>query len=515
MDILFSRLRAEMPDYVFSPQEQDFWVSDVQLYSANGPWVSGTLYLADGAQENNCKVSHCHILAFGAPEQEGLLSAAGPGSFGQFVNAVLGVYHQLISSPDRITERVSVLARCKSIQQHLDVVYELIQAPVLLADGNFSIIGECAPKDYDDPLWLSMRKLKEIPVNLITSSAWRNAEHRMIDTALPCTVAVPGTDTTLAMYLILDGDTYLGLIVASLPDGSLSTFQGEILAVLGRLISGNLKSRSDYYMQRQNALDHFFSFMLQGRSYPDTVLQRWLDSTPWTPRRFKRIYVFHAADYIADGAYFGFSSILQDIPKYAGDHALVFYSDVVLFQSRAEPMRADSEPVNSILHFGQAHGLVVGVSREFTDLRDIHRHYNQARDALGIGVQFHPNEAVYWYEDYADFRLLQAAAQQLDLGDICHPGIRTLYEADRNNGSAFLQTLRNYLNHGRSIAATAGDMHIHRNTVTYRVEHCLRICGLNLDNAHNLLHMLLSLLILDYQESQSENDHPRDTASPS
>jgi DNA-binding PucR family transcriptional regulator len=144
---------------------------------------------------------------------------------------------------------------------------------------------------------------------------------------------------------------------------------------------------------------------------------------------------------------------------------------------------------------------VVGISREFTDLQDIHRHYNQARDTLGIGVQFRPNEAVYWYEDYADFRLLQAAAQNLDLWDVCHPGIRALYQADRANGTAYLQTLRNYLAHGRSIAAAAADMHIHRNTVSYRVEHCLRTCALDLNNSQNLLHMLLSLLILDYQDS--------------
>jgi hypothetical protein len=484
---------------VLTPQTEDFWVSDVQLYAPEGPWTAGTLYLATKVY-GRIPEPRCHILVFGEAAAP-LLSAQGPGGFGAFVNAVLSAYHRLISSPDRITERVSVLARCKSVQQHLDVVYEMLEIPVLLADANFSIVGEAAPKDYDSALWLSMRKLKELPVNLITSDTWRRAERRTLETGLPCTVSLPGTDITLALYGIWDGDTYLGLILAALTGGVLSTFQAEILAVLGRLISGSLKRRSDYYMQHQSALDQFFSFMLRGQTYPDAALQRWLDSTSWTPRRYKRIYVFHAADYTANGAFFGFSSILQDVPKYAGDHALVFYSDVVLFQSSAEPTSPDAESVVSVLNFSRTHGLVVGISREFTDLRDIHRHYNQARDTLGIGVQFRPNEAVYWYEDYADFRLLQAAAQNLDLWDVCHPGICALYQADRANGTAYLQTLRKYLAHGRSIAAAAADMHIHRNTVSYRVEHCLHTCALDLNNSQNLLHMLLSLLILDYQDS--------------
>ena len=503
MDILYSRLCRELGDYQFQPVSEDFRVGALQLYVPGQPDAPGTLFLADGAHTEPPEDGAQRVLVYRrdhAPDTA--IGAVGQAEFSRFFNDALLAFQRLISSPDRITERISVLARCESIQQHLDVTYELLEMPLLLVDTNHGLVAHVTPAEYDNPFWRSVLAHRTLPFQLISSPEWHAVCDDMRSTGLPALLDIPELQQPLLLHLIQDRDTRLGFLLAVQKQNSPSNYTSEILAVLGRLISGDLKERYGILSARRSEADHILDFLLRGNRYPAAILPQRMAAAAWHPRASIRVYVLHSASYEADDMFFGVSELLRDIPQNLEDRALFFRSDLVLVQSDGEPLGPDSDNVAQVLRFAAQKRLLVGISRSFGDIQEIHRHYLQARSALGLGSRHRPAQTVFWYEDFADLRLLDECAHRIDLLEICHPGIQALRAADRHGGTSYVTTLRSYLTHNRSISRTATALHIHRNTVTYRVERCLEVCGADLGVPEQLLHILLSLLILEYLDEE-------------
>ena len=500
MEVLFSQLCAALPDYRFSGSETDFRLSNVQLLLPDAPEAADVLYLSDSAPAVRPTPVPVHIVFWkAAPGYSGCITADGDGSFGSFLNAVITAFQQLISSPDRITERVSVLARCTNLQQYLEVSSELLHAPLLLADVNAEILAHSTPADFHDSAWARLLELNSLPFNLLASPSWLDTKERAATSGLPCVVPLPGSDYSLLLHTVVDAGTQLGLLAAALPPDRLSNFNTELLLITGRLLTRELRARYDQFNAHRSRHDLLLEFLLRGNRYPPQILQQRIQELRWDPGRYKRLYLFHAAEYEANESYFSFSSVVQELPKNLGDHAMIFYSDVVLLQTDDQPLTEGRGIVSEVLRYAAAQRLVVGISREFEALSDLHSCYQQARAALGLGVRFAPEHSVHWYERFAVLHLLERCSMHENLTEYCHPGILQLHEDDLAHGSGYLQTLQCYLDNHRSISRTAELLHIHRNTVSYRVDHCEAICGTTLDAEDSLLHILLSLKILEFQ----------------
>jgi DNA-binding PucR family transcriptional regulator len=56
------------------------------------------------------------------------------------------------------------------------------------------------------------------------------------------------------------------------------------------------------------------------------------------------------------------------------------------------------------------------------------------------------------------------------------------------------ETLRSYLDHERGTAKVAAEQHISRNTVTYRVQQAMRLCGYRQGTLPLRLHAALSIV---------------------
>ena len=80
----------------------------------------------------------------------------------------------------------------------------------------------------------------------------------------------------------------------------------------------------------------------------------------------------------------------------------------------------------------------------------------------------------------------------------CHSDILIMAEHDRQHQSGYLRTIFEYLNAARSMHATADALHVHHNTVYYRVHKAKEQFGLDFSVEHRNMHYYLSCIILLY-----------------
>lgn len=85
--------------------------------------------------------------------------------------------------------------------------------------------------------------------------------------------------------------------------------------------------------------------------------------------------------------------------------------------------------------------------------------------------------------------------QQMCLPGMLHPAVPQLADYDARHNTEFSETLYCYIRNGRRFADTAEELHLHRNTLKYRLKRLQEIADLDLEQASERLHLWLSFEI--------------------
>ena len=87
----------------------------------------------------------------------------------------------------------------------------------------------------------------------------------------------------------------------------------------------------------------------------------------------------------------------------------------------------------------------IGVSLPFTDISTLKAHYDEAHDALELGLMLDPDLSIYTFEDYGIYAMFRTVAEKEDLRRYLHPALPVLSDYDSKNGTQLELTLYTYL----------------------------------------------------------------------
>jgi len=184
------------------------------------------------------------------------------------------------------------------------------------------------------------------------------------------------------------------------------------------------------------------------------------------------------------------SSVLQHMDAISPHCHNLFYEKglVSIFSGpEAERPRFEAE-LRDMLR--RSHG-ICGSSGAFTDILSLREQYESASAALRFADT---SEDIRRFSDavlpYALHRL-----REVSLPWLTHPAVSLLREYDAQNHTELEKTLRVYLESERNYADTARALHIHRNSLLYRVERIRELTGLRLEDPGVRLHLLLSFAV--------------------
>ncbi len=158
-----------------------------------------------------------------------------------------------------------------------------------------------------------------------------------------------------------------------------------------------------------------------------------------------------------------------------------------------------SSVIATLENFFDNYHLAAGCSKHFTNILDFKKYYEQAMNIFHLGRKMHPEGTVYLYRDYYLYHLLTLFSETHHLKNYCLPEVSMLLQYDKENNSCYMETLRTYLR-SRNIVTAAGELHIHRNTMNYRIQKIEEITHLNLSEGDDLYKLWFSLLILEMEE---------------
>jgi len=138
-------------------------------------------------------------------------------------------------------------------------------------------------------------------------------------------------------------------------------------------------------------------------------------------------------------------------------------------------------------------GVTLGIGRPYPGPEGIRLSYQEAEQALNMGKRLFGDGSSTSFADLGVYRLLFSLNPNNEMKSFYNEYLGKLHEYEAKRESDLEQTLKAYLECGTA-AETARILHIHRNTLLYRLERIQEITGYDLEDSETRLALHLAFM---------------------
>jgi len=138
------------------------------------------------------------------------------------------------------------------------------------------------------------------------------------------------------------------------------------------------------------------------------------------------------------------------------------------------------------------HEVCIGVGRIRT-FRDMYKSFTDAKRAIGIGRCLNLPCQVFNYADMGFYRFIDVERNQEEIMDYYHDYIEPIHEQfSGEHYEEIIQTLMQFVESRFSFVKTAERMHLHRNTISYRISVIEKLCNVDVQDHEDCLNLSLA-----------------------
>jgi len=263
-------------------------------------------------------------------------------------------------------------------------------------------------------------------------------------------------------------------------------------------VSQEIQKQPIFTDNRGQAKSYFLVDLLMNRRPSAEIIAQRLDLLDFRPRG---AYVLVAMQPRQQGlAGTGLAAIADQLQAILNGAIYALYEGrfVALFTRPREEGLGDY--ALGLLHrCAQTNDLAVGVSNYFEDLADIQQHYAQAIAAIANGetaAATVDDGSVYLFRNYAYMQMIDVCKRSSDLSNYIQPALFDLLAYDQEHGSELRDTLFAYLQNACNTHRTADSLHIHKNTLLYRLTRIRQVLGCSLASGEDIFMLQLSFRVM-------------------
>lgn len=141
-----------------------------------------------------------------------------------------------------------------------------------------------------------------------------------------------------------------------------------------------------------------------------------------------------------------------------------------------------------------------GVGKEVEGVLKLSDSFKEARDSLEfIGIfeerNLEQSYHIVFFSDMGIFKLLCKAGKPEELYEYIPESLQKLLQYKKQQRQEMLLTLNTYLDRNQNLTKTAQDLFIHYKTAAYRIDRIVKITGIDMNNASEVLAVRIGLIV--------------------
>lgn len=329
---------------------------------------------------------------------------------------------------------------------------------------------------------------------------------------------LPGTNGAAPVVvapIVVGGDILAYLLTVEGPRAEAGEDLGLLMTEHAATICGVIMGRERVIATAAGRVrDDLVEGLLLGRASDPGDMKRWAHHLGYDPAHTHRVLLVALEDagagVGAEAAAHGrrlFDGLAHLVATRAPDAIVAARDREMVIVAREhgpvqEPGRVSPAQLGAacLVHAGQLFPdarLSVGIGGPCREPVEVAGAYAQARRTIGTLRRMGRQGEVVAFEDLGIHRLLLLVPDIEDLRSFADEVLGSLRRHDREHRSVYLRTLATYLRENGSLQRAARRLHVHPNTVTYRLSRVEEITGLDLDVYQDRLMAQVALEILD------------------
>ena len=298
----------------------------------------------------------------------------------------------------------------------------------------------------------------------------------------------------------------------------------DYLPVISNILSMQLQIEGTALMKRIQDFNHLISLMLGDLTYEPEMLKerfrllgyailenKYMITATWIPETehvIKAENTIENAEIINDTNIIKNTYIEQKNLDSMGQYLKKIFPNAIytlldqrvgLFMSTQSPL--SDEALRECERKLKNIDIRLGISNGFTELSQAKSHLQEAMDALHFGSSIHPDKHIYLYNDYQLDKIAHTLGSHPDADAFIYPPVKALVKYDVLNKGCLVPTLKAYLKNSSRPQAVCEALAIHKNTLYYRLDKIKSILIADLDNAEITTKIIISLKMLDLQNT--------------
>jgi len=319
-----------------------------------------------------------------------------------------------------------------------------------------------------------------------------------------------GVDASCVLAPVAVGEAILGYL-AILAEGEAAVGEDLDLQIVQHAATvyalSMMRERSATEVARQLE-DELFEGLLLGRTQDEQVARERAMRLGYNPLVSYRVLVLIAVESEAQAAERAESTaqrrrLLETLAELCARRSADVFAAVradelvALVPEAAAPRELGRTALQQAAALLPAWQVTVGIGGPCGSAGAIARSYAQARRALATAQRFGNQGDVVAFEDLGVYRLLFHVTDPAELSGFIDQVLGPLIDYDQRHNADFVHTLGTFLAHNGNLQATARELSLHVNSVTYRMQRIQAIAGMDLEQSEDRLLAQVALKIIN------------------
>jgi sugar diacid utilization regulator len=421
-------------------------------------------------------------------------------------NEILNLISDELSRELSIAQTIRCLTNAllsnAGLQHIIDTAYDIFKNPIIVIDPSDKHIAKAFGSESVEPGTIFANFLRDESLYGYVEEAGRDFREQ---------IGLPEILRKRTVYRffheVFQKETLMGLIrVKGIKVGRIiliaqyhdfGELDEQLFSCLLSLVGQELQKKALFTKNRNETKAYFLNDLLSIQDLSEKMINRRLKELAITIN--EKLYV--AVVRVSDDSVHGDDATLYDMiaeqlyPVLSGSIYLIRSSELIILFNLTYDKSMSGFINKKLKQQALTNKLNIGVSNMFHNLTQITKYYEQASRAIQIGASYRQYDVTY-FNLAAPVELLNVVQRNDDLMNFCSPQLLNLLQEDQDNNSELMLTLYYFLETFGNTAKSADLLHIHKNTMLYRLSKIKQILQCELKSGEEIYSLMMSMRIL-------------------
>jgi len=387
--------------------------------------------------------------------------------------------------------RSFIHAQEKGLEGLADEIALLLKNPLVVLDANCKVLAASSSYEVEDDLWRQNLSRGYCTYEQIIELQGLSEGKPGEQTGVPQIVTSSFCTDRMCICPLQTSEEKMGTLIVFEASTPFSKMDRKFLSCAAGLLT--VMIHSEYERQRtlnEYAEDNIFIECLSGdlKSYGSFV-ERVRNTPLYDPACYRVILIdvehFENFDPRKEILRTYFSQLFRRAWMLWYQGHVVCIADV-----------SDSKDIQTTLAKGDLYfrekRLRLGISDCFENIYYIERYYRQGLTALRLSERLKPGEYLSYYNQYKFYDMLQGIAKQPGAECYLDRHLLDILDYDRKNNTEYYCTMEAYLFSGQNLTRAADILHVHKNTVSYRIGKAKALFSISFENEDEIFCLMYS-----------------------